>query len=121
MCMLLCERNLEVSRSVALALRNRGIADVQIADDAASATRMLDRYEFVVAVVDPSAQEHDGAELVRSLSARGAEVIIYSHQQPEPAEFADLHYIFVDKQVTADDLAHVAAAQRRVALKQPRA
>lgn len=121
MCMLLCERDVQVSQSVVKALRNCGVADIQIADCAETASRLLDLHEVMVAVVDFAAVgvEYAG-ELVRSLSARGAEVILYSHRQPEPAEFADLHYIFVDKSVDIDALAHVAASQRRLAKILPR-
>jgi len=114
MCMLLCESDLEVSKSVVRALRSRGVADIQIADNAEMASRLLDLHEVAVAVVDFAAV---GQHLVRSLSERGAEVILYSHQQPDPAEFADLHYIFVDKSVDTDALAHVAASQRRLAYR----
>jgi DNA-binding response OmpR family regulator len=119
MCTLLCERDFEVSQSVARALRHRGIADIQIADSAAMASRLLDKHEVSVAVVDFSG-EHDAARLVRSLSARGAEVILYSHRQPEPDAFADLHYIFVDKSVDIETLARVAAVQRRLAHRHQR-
>ncbi|MCW2275880.1 hypothetical protein GJ654_15925 [Rhodoblastus acidophilus] len=114
MCTLLCERDSEVSRSVARALRHRGIADIQIVSNAAMASRLLDVHEVAVAVVD-FAGEQETARLVRSLSARGAEVILYSHQPPEPDAFADLHYIFVDKSLDIEALARVAAAQRRLA------
>jgi hypothetical protein len=120
--MLLCERDANVSRSVVRALRNRGVADIQIADCVETASRLLDLHQVVVAVVDFAAVgEENAGDLVRSLSARGAEVILYSHRQPEPGEFADLHYIFVDKSVDIDALAHVAAAQRRLAQVQQRA
>jgi DNA-binding NtrC family response regulator len=113
MCTLLCERDTEVSQSVAKALRHRGIADIQIADSAATASRLLASHQVSVAVVD-FAGEQEAARLVRYLSARGAEVILYSHRQPEPDAFADLHYIFVDKSVDIETLAHLAAAQRRL-------
>jgi DNA-binding response OmpR family regulator len=114
--MLLCEKDVKISQSVARALRHRGVADIQIVDSAEKASLLLDLHEVAVAVVDFAAVgDADAAGLVRSLSARGAEVILYSHRQPEPTEFADLHYIFVDKSVDVDALAHLAAAQRRLA------
>jgi len=118
MCTLLCERDTKISQSVARALRHRGVSDIQIAESAAVASRLLDTHQVSVAVVD-FAGEKEAARLVRSLSARGAEVILYSHHQPEPDAFPDLHYIFVDKAVDIETLAHLAAAQRRLA--QPRA
>lgn len=118
MCMLLCERDEEISRSVVKALRNHGVPDIHIANNAETASHLIDLHEVAVAVVDFAAEgELHAAELVRSLSERGAEVILYSHRQPEPAEFADLHYIFVDKSVDVDALAHVAASQRRLAYR----
>jgi len=114
MCTLLCEKDFQVSQSVERALRHRGIADIKVADSAAMASRLLDLHEVALAVVDFSG-EQDAARLVRSLSARGAEVILYSHQPPEPDAFADLHYIFVDKSVDIEALAGLAAAQRRLA------
>jgi DNA-binding response OmpR family regulator len=119
--MLVCEGNVKISHSVEKALRYRGIDDIQVADSAASASLLLDRHDVSVAVVDFAAMGvEDATELVRLLSARGAGVILYSDRQPEPGEFADLHYVFVDKCVDIDALAHVAAAQRRLALIQPR-
>jgi DNA-binding response OmpR family regulator len=119
MCLLLCERDFETSQFVARALRSRGVADIQIAHNAETASRLLDTHEVAVAVVDFAAVGgEDAAELVRSLSARGAEVILYSHRQPEPAEFADMHYIYVDKSVDVDALAVLAASQRRLAQPQ---
>ncbi|PPQ30690.1 hypothetical protein CCR94_11510 [Rhodoblastus sphagnicola] len=90
------------------------MADIQIADSAETASRLLDLHQISVAVVDFAAV---GQHLVRSLSERGAEVILYSHKQPDPAELADLHYIFVDKSVDADALAHLALSQRRLAYR----
>jgi DNA-binding NtrC family response regulator len=121
MCTLLCERDLAVSLSVAKALRSRGVADIHIADSAATASRLLDTHDVSVAVVDFAAVGDEAARLVRFLSMRGAEVIFYSHRRPEPDAFADMHYIFVDKSIDIDALAHVAAAQRRLAQKRPRA
>ena len=118
MCTLLCEKDFKVSQTVARALRHRGIADIQIADSAAMASRLLDVHDVSVAVVDFDG-EQEAARLVRSLSARGAEVILYSHQPPEPDAFADLHYIYVDKSVDIEALARLAAVQRRLA--RPRA
>jgi DNA-binding response OmpR family regulator len=112
MCTLLCEKDLEFSQSVARALRNRGVADIQIADNAATASRLLDLHQVTVAVVNLG--EESASDLVRCLSARGAEVILYSHRQPEPSEFADLRHVFVDKSVDVDAIAHLAVAQRRL-------
>jgi DNA-binding response OmpR family regulator len=109
--MLVCEGNVKISHSVEKALRYRGIDDIQVADSAASASLLLDRHDVSVAVVDFAAMGvEDATELVRLLSARGAGVILYSDRQP----------VFVDKCVDIDALAHVAAAQRRLALIQPR-